>query len=63
MEEVFDRTARWYRARMMSMRKWQERVPSRMETLGSRIRSTVSQIVRYSELSVLQGEILSIDRG
>jgi hypothetical protein len=60
MVEEFKRTARWYRSRMVSIRKWRERVPSRMETLGSRSRSTVSQIVRYSELSVLRGEILSI---
>jgi hypothetical protein len=63
MVEVFERTARWYRSRMVSIRKWRERVPSRMETLGSRRRSTVSQIVRYSELSVLRGEILSINGG
>jgi hypothetical protein len=63
MVEVFERTARWYRSRMVSIRKWWERVPSWMETLGSRRRSTVSQIVRYSELSVLRGEILSIDKG
>jgi hypothetical protein len=48
---------------MVSMRKWQERMPRRMVTLGSRTRSMVSQIVRYSLLSVLQGEILSIDKG
>jgi hypothetical protein len=63
MVEVFERTASWYRARMVLIQKWRERVPSRMETLGSRRRSMVSQIVRYSELSVLRGEILSIDWG
>jgi hypothetical protein len=63
MVEEFERTAHWYRSRMVSIRKWRERVPRRIETLGSRRRLTVSQIVRYSELSVLRGETLSINKG
>jgi hypothetical protein len=63
MVEEFERMARWYRSRIVSIWKWRERMPSQMETLGSRRRSTVSQIVRYSELSVLRGETLSIELG
>jgi hypothetical protein len=45
------------------MQKCRERTLRRMETLGSRRRSMVIQIVKYSVLSVLQGKSLSIEQG
>ena len=62
-DEVLDRTARWYRSRRSWIRKWRERTPRRITTLGSRRRSAVIQIVKYSLLSVLRRLSLIIDLG